>query len=496
MDRTTLRHTAANLLAVALLALGAGSALAGETTQTRMALARPTPEQRAFQDLEVGAFFHFGLKTCLHTSNPDGQAPASGFNPVALNAEQWILTAKSMGAKYAVLTARHEDGFCLWPTQTTDYSLKHSPYQGGHGDVVREFVTACRKYGLKPGFYHTATFDAHHRLELGDKGDSANTNSPLTQSAAWHKYRDIQVGQITELLSNYGPIDYLWFDHWNGTDPTFRAVTDTARRLQPRCVLLGPDTWVTGTESGFVVYPVWNAVNTIDGTGYSRPARTAADATAPNDYGLRETDALTGHPLGKFWRSREADSTAFYQGGWFWHPGKVSSGTLAEHLDLYYRTVGLGANLILNLPPDDRGLEPEAVVAATKAFGDELLRRFGQPIAELRGVQKGNTIELGWDKATGINTVILMENIADGQKVAQYTLEAWVNGQWTVLKPANRFDRVSPPFNSNPGFETIGHKKIDRIESIVTNRLRLRCLKAVAQPVELRRLAVYNCPSW
>ena len=113
--------------------------------------------------------------------------------------------------------------------------------------------------------------------------------------------------------------------------------------------------------------------------------RTAADATAPNDYGLLETDVLTGHPLGRFWRSREADSTAFFQGGWFWHPGKVSSGTVAKHLDLYYRTVGLGANLILNLPPDDRGLEPDAVVAAAQAFGDELLHRFSHPVADMSG---------------------------------------------------------------------------------------------------------------
>jgi len=496
MNRTAIRPVPANLLAVAIIALAPGFTLAWEAARTKMALARPTPEQRAFQDLEVGAFFHFGLKTCLHTSNPDGQAPASGFNPVALNAEQWILTAKSMGAKYAVLTARHEDGFCLWPTKTTDYSLKHSPYQNGNGDVVREFVAACRKYGLKPGFYHTATFDARHRLKPEDKSDSAKANSSPTESEAWQKYRDIQVGQITELLLNYGPIDYLWFDHWVGTDPTYHAVTDTARRLQPHCVMLGPDTWVTGTEMGFVVYPMWNAVNTIDGTIYSRPARTAADATVPNDYGLLETDALTGHPLGKFWRSREADSTAFYQGGWFWHPGKVSSGTVAEHLDLYYRTVGLGANLILNLPPDDRGLEAEAVVSAAKTFGDELLRRFSQPIAELTGAQQGNTVELDWDKATEINTVLLMENIADGQKVAQYALEAWVNGQWTALKAANRFNKAPSPFNPNPGFETIGHKKLDRIEPVVTNRLRFRCLKAVAEPVQLRRLAVFNCPSW
>ena len=141
---------------------------------------------------------------------------------------------KDVEGGLSVLTARHEDGFCLWPTKTTDYSLTHSPYQNGSGDVVREFVAACRKYGLKPGFYHTATFDAHHAL----KPAAGETAGELARDQ--QKYVELQVGQVTELLSNYGPIAYLWFDHWNGANAAFRAVTDTARRLQPHCVILGP----------------------------------------------------------------------------------------------------------------------------------------------------------------------------------------------------------------------------------------------------------------
>jgi hypothetical protein len=167
----------------------------------------------------------------------------------------------------------------------------------------------------------------------------------------------------------------------------------------------------------------------------------------------------------------------------------------AEHIDLYYRTIGLGANLMINLPPDQRGLIPDDLVAAAKNLGDEIQRRFAHPIAELKTIPAGDMVELIWEKPTRIDTVVLMENIANGQKIASYTLEAQVDGQWTELKPANKFIPYKPPYNVEPGFETIGRKKIDRIEPVTTSHIRFRCLKSVAQPVELRRLAAFDCAS-
>ncbi len=471
-------------------------------------LAKPLPKQIKFADWEVGAFFHYTLNPFTGQEHGDGQEPPSKFNPTDLDMDQWIRTAKDLGARYAVLTARHEGGFCLWPTKTTDYSIANSPYKNGKGDLVREFADMCRKHGLKVGLYHTAGFDANAAIGKYE-GD---LELPLDWGSTWSQavgeglkkpgrraqFKKKQVEQMRELLTWYGPIDFMWSDHWDATDPdgVWRAVTDLAAELQPNLVFMGPDTWVPGNETGHVVYPMWNAVDTKDGTNNSRPAAAAGDVTMKNNYGLLEGDVRKGSPYGKFWRVRECTTAgAFHYGGWFWHPDHVKKTfprQLWEHLDLYYRTVGLGANTIINLPPNTRGLVPDDIAAAAKAFGDEIRKRFSDPIAELDKVTSGDTVELTWDKPTEINTVVTMENIANGQKVAKYTLEAFVDDKWQALKPMNRLV-AQKPYNSNPGYATIGHKKIDRVKPVTTNRIRFRCLESVVGPVEIRSLAVFNC---
>ncbi len=473
-------------------------------------LARPTPEQLAFMDLEVGAFVHFDLNVFTGEEHGNGRASPAMFNPDKLDAEQWVTAAKNLGAKYAVLTARHESGFCLWSTKTTEYSIANSRYKNGKGDIVREFVEACRKHGLKVGFYHTAMFDAHETMR-GYKGeaDFAHSWGPAWSASVANafqsggetfreRFEKVQVEQMTELLSNYGEISYIWCDHWNGTDRTWRAVTEVMRRLQPHCMMLGPDTWVPGNEDGRVVYPMWNAVNTVDGSIWSRPTVSGSDGTLANDYGLLEGDVLSGTPFGKFWRNRECPThNALYAGGWFWHspghPREPRMRTLADHVNLYYRTVGLGANVLINLPPDATGLVPEYLTTAAKRLGDEIRSRFASPVASSTGIAPSDIAEVSWGNPTPVNTVILMENLSHGQKIARYTLEAMVNGRWQPLVPANRFD-TKDPFNPNPGFETVGHKKIDRIEPVTTNRIRFRCVKSAARPVELRSIAVFLCP--
>ncbi|MDO6809829.1 alpha-L-fucosidase [Zobellia galactanivorans] len=474
-------------------------------------LAKPSAKQIAFADWEVGAFIHFDLNTFTGQEHGDGQESPSQFNPTELDAEQWVLTAKSLGAKYACLTVRHEGGFCLWPSKTTDYTIANSPYKEGKGDVVREFVEACRKHDMVPAFYHTAAFDANATL----KDYKGKLDLPLDWMTTWGKamssahkndpglkerLKKIQVEQMRELLTEYGPIGFMWSDHWNAQDPNgvWRAVTDLAEELQPEMVFMGTDTWVPGNETGHVVYPMWNAVNTVDGTNYSRPAPTKNDITdKKNDYGLLETDVLTGHPLGKFWRVRECTTNSgFHYGGWFWHPDSVKATfpkKLWEHLDLYYRTVGLGANTIINLPPDDRGLIPEDFVTAAKVFGDEIKERFSNPIAQTNKIHKGDTLELSWAKPKVINTIVTMENIANGQKVAKYVLEAFVDKKWQELKPRNKLIGFKP-YNNSPRYQTIGHKKIDRVEPVTTNRIRFRSLESIVHPVEIRQMSVFNCP--
>lgn len=472
-------------------------------------LAKPSAKQIAFADWEVGAFIHYGLNPFTGQEHGDGQEPPSRFNPTQLDTDQWARTAKALGARYAVLTARHEGGFCLWPSKTTDYTIANSPYQDGAGDLVRDFVDSCRRHGLKVGLYHTAGFDAHEAL----RDYQGELDLPLVWGKSWGRtvssafkadptlrarFKATQVEQFRELLTNYGTIDFMWSDHWDATDPNgvWRAVTDLADELQPGMVMMGPDTWVPGNETGHVVYPMWNAVNTADGTRCSRPARTESDVSVKNDYGLLETDVLTGHPLGEFWRVRECTThAAFHHGGWFWHPDEVKRThprSLSDHVDLYYRTVGLGANTIINLPPDTRGLIPEDICDAAKALGDTVRERFAEPIAELEAPPIGGAVELAWETPQEINTVVTRENIANGQKIAKYTLEAYFEGEWRPLEPRNRLDAWSP-YNSYPGFETIGHKKIDRVSAVTTDRIRFRCLESVVSPVELRSLAVYRC---
>jgi len=468
-------------------------------------LAKPSPKQIKFADWEVGAFIHFGLNVFTGQEHGDGKEPPSKFNPTELDAEQWVLTAKSMGARYACLTARHEGGFCLWPSKTTDYTVANSPYMDGKGDIVRDFVEACRKHGIEPALYLTASHDAHTALYGQDVkvGWGAERDKRVEEAlkdvSRKEHYKQVQVEQMRELLTSYGPVSYMWSDHWDATDPDspWRAVTNLVEELQPDMVFMGTETWVPGNETGHVVYPMWNAVNTVDGTRYSRPAATESDVSVENDYGLLETDVLTGHPLGKFWRVRECTTnTGFHYGGWFWHESKVKPTrprSLWDHVDLYYRTVGLGANTIINLPPGDRGLIPDDLVAAAKAFGDEIRWRFSNPVAELLEPPVGDVVELAWEEPAEINTIVTMENIANGQKIAKYTLEAEVEGEWRVLDLVNRLNAWRP-YNPTPGHETIGHKKIDRVTPVRTRRIRFRCLEAVQHPVELRRLTVFNCP--
>ncbi|MDN5213617.1 alpha-L-fucosidase [Fulvivirgaceae bacterium BMA12] len=466
-------------------------------------LAKPLPKQIAFADWEVGAFIHFGLNPFTGQEHGDGKESPSKFNPTELDAEQWVLTAKSLGAKYICLTARHEGGFCLWPSKTTSYTIANSPYKGGKGDIVQEFVDACRKHGLKIGLYHTSSHDTNTGLSWYDGpigwGPSRDSLMGIAfQDAEFKKrYREVQMAQVRELLTNYGPIDFMWSDHWGApdTEHVWHPITDLVADLQPNMVFMGPETWVPGNESGHVVYPMWNAVHTLDGTNYTRPAPNKGDVDTENDYGLLEGEVRTGHPLGAYWRVRECPtSSTFHSGGWFWHPGRTRAKELPEHIDLYYRTVGLGANVIINLPPDTRGLIPDDIVAAAKAFGDEIKNRFGNPIAGSDAIPAGNTFELSWEEPTEVNTIVLMEHIANGQKAVRYTLEAFLDREWVELKHANKFPSARPPYNSVPGYETIGHKKIDRVEPVVTNKIRFRSLESVHDlPVELRKMQVFNC---
>lgn len=487
---------------ITLSLLGVASPFAGEKPSPNKALTnnlkefgmipKPTKQQLAFQDMELGAFYHFGMSTFTGEEHGLGRGSPAIFNPKELDARQWVSAAKAMGARYAVLTARHEDGFCLWPTETTDYCVRNSPWKDGKGDVVGEFVAACSEAGIKPGLYFSPMFNAHDLFKSGGntKWGSWGVSHMSEEELAVFKAREI--AQARELITRYKPF-YIWCDHNLGdrSDVLSADVTKAMIEADPNLIILGPHIWVTGNEAGHVTYPLWNAVNTKDDTLFTRPRGTEKNPGAAEAFGMLETDVYTGHPFGKFWRPIEAvTDKPFGRGRWFWRAGTTHGNSGEKIVDSFYHSsVGLGANLMINFAPDQRGLVPDDQVKGAAGFAKALKERFSNLIAETKGVTTGDTVELSWDQPQEIHYVVLMENIANGQKIAAYTLEAWVDGQWQVLKSRNPagFNKKSPA-----GYETIGHKKIDRLVPVTTNKVRFRCLNAVTQPVEIRSMAVYG----
>ncbi len=437
-------------------------------------LAKPTLQQLAFQDLGLGVFIHYSIDTYASHGLPPGETPSSSFNPTELNPEQWVLAAKAMGATYMVLTARHEQGFCLWPTKTTDYSIKSSPYKNGKGDIVREFTDACRKHGLKVGLYTAPWIDSNWETRQGIKGANSGRIDKLDDPVLYEKALQKEKEQIRELMTNYGSLVFIWDDHFGRSDALdsiphggkfrefYAAITKYAHELQPNCLLLGRDVEHVGTEEGRACYPFWNALNTIDGTTY----------TVSKTY--RWDHCNSGDPLGKFFRPQLSCTTdALSTGGWMW-TGSRKIQPLERRMQAYYETIGRGAGLIVNLTPDRRGLIPEDLVAAAKEMGDEIVRQFGNPLAHSELKEKEQLIQFKGPQT--IDHVVLMEDLTQGQKIAGYLLEAEVNGTWKIVVNG----------------QTIGHKRIDQFASVTATALRFSVTKSVADNVNMKKIVVFK----
>ena len=439
-------------------------------------LARATPQQLAFQDLELGVFIHYSIDPYAGRGSIPGSTPASSFNPSKLNVEQWVQVAKSMGASYVVLTARHEQGFCLWPTKTTDYSIKNSPYKSGKGDIVKEFVDACRKYGLKPGLYTAPWIDSHWEIvNNGYKGGAtANIDKFDHDPAIYKKALEKEKEQFRELLTNYGPLVFIWNDHFGRSDvladvplagnlrDMYATLTRYGHELQPDCLFLGRDIEHVGNENAKACYPFWNSLNTLDGTYY----------TVSKSYKWDQCN--TGDPLGKLYRPQLAPTTiSFSTGGWMWQ-GPRKPQPIERRMQAYYETIGRGAGLIVNLTPDTTGLIPEDLVSAAKKYGMEIKRQFGNPIASSNAKDPVQTLQFKEPKT--INQVVTMEDLQDGQKISEYTIEAQVDGQWkTIVKG-----------------KTIGHKRIDQFEPVTASAVRFSVTGSLVKTAVMRSIAVFN----
>ena len=436
-----LRIVLHSIAAVWLVLIFAGTARAEKST----ALAIPTPEQAAWHDLELGMFIHFGLETYQDTETDDFSTKLRDFNPSKLDTDQWVRVAESMNAKYIILVAKHIGGFCLWQTDSTDYSVKQTPWRGGKGDVMADLAESCRKRGMLLGVY-VYPGDLYHGSPASSGG---KTQDPAKQEA----YKKVYRQQMTEVLSRYGSMMEVWFD--GSVRKDILDLTDLLDKYAPKAMKF-QSPWATirwvGNEEGLTPYPSWSTVSRAAG-------KSGVSESADSD------------PAGDAWLPIEAD--ARLRDGWFYSSTSEKTIKSVDHLmDMYYRTVGHGAVLLLDLTPDKTGLIPEADAKRAAEFGAEITRRFGVWTARTNG--PGSQLELMLGKPTVIDHVISMEDIRSGERVREYVVEGKTSGVWKPLATGTM----------------IGHKKIDRFKPVEVSEVRLRVTKHAAPPI-IRELAAY-----
>lgn len=420
------------------------TALSRHLTPDSRHLAVPSPAQRAWQDLEVGMFLHFGPNTWQNREYDDRSTPLSAVNP-DIDTDQWVDAAVGLGARYVIFVAKHAGGFCLWQTETTDYSIKGTAWRGGRGDVMAELAASCARRGMPLGVYLSPRDDSQGAANAGRCADADR------QAAYNLLYRQ----QLTELLTRYGPIVELWFDGSSAV-PT----GDLVHRYAPSAMVFqGPQAtirWV-GNEDGFAPYPAWNSLARAD----------AATGIAT---------ALHGDPDGDAWMPLEVD-VSLRRPNWFWSTtNHVNLLSVEQLMEIYYRSVGRGAQLLLNVTPDRTGHVPEADAARVREFGEEVRRRFTSPVGETAGM--GRVVTLQLPSARRVDHVVLEEALASGERVREYRLEGLVGGAWTLLGTGT----------------AIGHKRIHPVGPVTASAIRLDCRRTAGESV-VRRLAAYDTGS-
>ena len=383
----------------------------------------PTPQQLEWQQMEFTAFLHFGMNTFTGNEWGDGKESPELFNPSELDCEQWVKALKDGGFKMALITAKHHDGFCLWPTATTEYSVKNSPWKDGKGDVVRELRDACEKYGMKFGVY----------LSPWDRNAECYGDSPA--------YNKFFIEQLSELLTNYGEVHEVWFDGANGEGPNgkkqeydWTAILAKIRELQPKAVtaIMGDDVRWVGNEGGMGRDTEWSATAMAPGS-YTHK-KEAMEALGINnmskDLGSRE---LIAKAQEAYWYPSEVDVSI--RPGWFYHADQDERvRSLANLVNIYYRSVGCNSVLLLNIPPDKRGLIHEVDVQRIKELSEYINKTFANNY-----VENGNQVwkaEIGQSKEYNVkanamvNTFLIQEDIAKGQRVEDFLVEVYSNGAW------------------------------------------------------------------
>jgi len=422
---------------------------------------KPTAQQLAWHEMEFYLFMHFGPNTFTGLEWGKGNEKAEVFNPTNLDCDQWCRIARDAGARGIIITAKHHDGFCLWPSRYSSHTVRESKWMNGKGDVLKALSASCKKYGLKFGVY-LSPWDRNHP-EYGTP-----------------EYNDVFVNMLKEIFTSYGPIWELWWDGANGEGPNgkkqvydFRRYENLVRKISPQTVIfsdIGPDIRWCGNESGLAGETNWNSLDTA---GFARGA------------GAPSQDTLnTGNVHGKLWIPAECDVSI--RPGWFYHKKDDEQVKTPERLfELYLQSVGRGSNLLLNVPPDDRGLiashDSAALIGFRKlrdsSFGQNLFSRSGAYYLQ-RGIVKkspalsdGNPMTVQVMEGTemysagvelkedlNINAVVLREKLDQGQHCRAFKLLLF-----------NKKNELVKEIRGT----TIGRKRIITFPSVVVNTIEL-----------------------
>ena len=400
----------------------------------------PSQKQLRFLSWETGVFFHFGIRT-FHPGHRDWdgvEMDPAAFMPESLDCRQWLRAAKRIGAKYAILTAKHHDGFALWPSECTRYSVAASPWRGGRGDVVKEFTDACRAEGMAVGLYYSPAQWGSWAVKFEDA----------------RQYDDYFIRQITELLTRYGKIDYIWFDGCgsDGHEYDQKRIVNVIRSLQPDILIFDmwdPDTRWVGNEDGY--------------------------APMPNPYAVER--AVLGEKKTIF---APAECDCKIREHWFWDRDEGTLKSAEELMGMYEMSVGRGSNLLLNVGPDRRGLVPEPDEKRLGELGALIQSRYGVPLgfdAPVRENENQYTIRYGALRTEDMGdhtrlplcqSVIIEEDLSDGQNVKRFRVWAHLPS----LVPIS--DRRVCVYEG----ETIGHKAICRFAPIRTPMLTLEIIES------------------
>ena len=443
----------------------------------------PSAAQLAWHEMETNAFIHFTINTFTGLEWGMGNESEKLFNPTQADADQWVRVLKDAGFKGVILTCKHHDGFCLWPSKYTEHSIKNSPYKNGKGDLVKEVSDACKKYALKFGVY-LSPWDRHH----------ASYGKP--------EYITYYRNQLTELFDAYGPVFEMWFDGANGgtgyyggtnekrningaTYYDWPATLNQVRAMEPGILFFsdaGPGVRWVGNEKGIAGETNWNSIT--------------PDTLYAGKSGI-ENLLNTGSENGTHWIPAEVDVSI--RKGWFYHAEEDTLVKSPEQLfEIYLTSVGRGSTLLLNVPPDRRGLIHEKDVAALKGWKELRDREFKTNLALTANVEASSyrgeselyssakltdnsretywttdddittgDIELDFGKSQTIKYILLQEYIALGQRVKAVEVEVWKENKWQKTASAT----------------TIGYKRILKLEPVQTQKIRIRITSSKACPV-------------